>query len=1054
MSDRFLLKFVLLSVLVITAPALLFAQDVAIITGKVTDSAGEPLAGANVFIELTNLGAATDEAGKFSFSVPARFVQGQEVKITARFIGFRSHTEKVVLKPGTIQVNFELAEDVLDMEAIVVTGVLGEMPKEKLAFTVSRVETEAIQMVPAVNAMSSLKGKVAGVKVIQGQGQPGTGVSVRLRGATSINTSGRTGEPLFVVDGVILAANQVDIDALDIESIELVKGAAAASLYGSRAANGVVQIRTRRGNTLGLNQTRFTIRNEIGFNSLPLKEVQSKSHQYKINENGEFIDDDGNVVDFGDAVLDDDAGYAFQDNPFPPPLYDHMDLFFDPGTTIRNYIALSHNSRSTNYRLSFGNLREPGVVTGMEGYTRRNVRLNFDHNIRPGIDLSFTGYFSSSKRDQAQSAINPFFGLMFLNPTANLLAPNDDGTPYKIQPDPRTLEENPLYAINTAEIERRRQRIQSSVTLRYAPLNWLDIEGNFSFDRSDRNDSDYYPKGYKTIDATTLNQGRYQKANAFDEAMNANVTATVTRTFGGLTTRSQLRYLVEDWKSNSTFVRGDKLTVGDVRDLGVVEGEKVINSSLQRIRSSAYYWITAIDYRDKYIGDFQVQRYGSSLFGPDARWNTYYRVSGAWRLSLEPWWFTDKINEFKLRFSYGTGGGRPSFAAQYETYSVSSGVVSPANLGNKNLKPEFAIERELGVNMAFLDRFGLEFVYAKSTVKDQILLVPLAGYFGFSNRWENAGTLESSTIEANLQASLKRSRDVSWSLNFVFDRTRQKITEFGPPAYRFGPQNAFYNREGEVFGSMYGRLWMTNKGQLDDYMGGVHANSKDQFDVNDDGLLVPVGSGNTFKDGVSKNLWGTKIEIDGVTYNWGHPIGFVDAEGNSFVKIGEVLPDFNLGFSSTFKWKGFTAYFLLDAEIGGTIYNNTRQWAYRELRHKDVDQFGKPEELKKPITYYAQLYDVNAVNSWFAEDGTYMKLRELNLSYTFNRSQLANLFGGVFGGVLNRLTLGVIGRNLLTFTNYTGFDPEVGQGDATLFRYDGFRYPNYRTITAVFEIEF
>ena len=1030
---------------VVLFPALLLSQG-AIITGKVTGESGEPLAGANVFIELTNLGSATDESGAYQFTVPADIVQDQEIDLVARFIGYKTKTVKVKLTAGTIKQDYQLREDVLKMDAIVVTGVMTETPREKLAFTVATVSDEQIEMAPAVNAVSGLRGKVAGVKVVQGSGTPGTGVSVALRGQTSLT---KTSQPLYVVDGVILGANQVDIDALDIESIEVVKGAAAASIWGSRAQNGIISIKTKRGTNLGLNQTRFTIRSEFGINKIPYKQLNSQHHEFKIKD-GQFVDDAGNPVDFGDAVLDDDAGYTFQDKAFPPPTYDHIKLFFDPGNFYRNSATISHNSAATNYRFALGQVREQGAVSGLEGYKRYNARLNFDHHIAPGLQLNFTGYYAGSTRDDGQSAApNPFFGLMFMNPNADLLAPNDDGTPFKIQPDPRTLEENPLYATHNAEIAYDRQRIQSSIGLRWAPVRWFDLSSNFSFDRSDRLRERYYFRGFKTIDGG-LNTGQYDKLESHDQAINADVTGTFTKAFGELTTRGQLRYLVERTEFANTYAWGQDLTVNQVRDLGVVQGDKDINSAFEEVRSAGYYGIFGLDYRDRYIADFLVRRDGSSLFGPENRWNTYFRVSGAYRMSQESWWFAPTaINEFKLRYSLGTAGGRPSFQDQYETFTVSSGNVSKGNLGNKTLKPERATEQEIGIDMVFYDRLSLQLTYATTLIEDQLLNVPLAGYFGFSNRWQNAGTLKNNTWEATLDASVLRSRDMSWNFSIVFDRTRQEITEFDLPAYRYGPGTAFYNRKGEVFGAMYGRLWMTDKGELATHNGGIHANSLDQFDVNDDGLLVPVGSGNTYRDGVSENLWGTKIEIDGVSYDWGFPVGYINEEGSDFVRIGTVIPDFNMGFSTTFRWKGFAAYFQLDSEIGGDIYNNTRQWGYREFRNIDVDQFGKAEESKKPIDYYAELYNVNAVNSWFIEDGTYLKLRELNFSYTFNRMQMA----GFLGGFIKQFQFGVIGRNLLTFSGYKGFDPEVGQGDATLLRYDGFGYPNYRTFTGYIEFE-
>ncbi|MFQ5770714.1 MAG: SusC/RagA family TonB-linked outer membrane protein, partial [bacterium] len=663
MKSKYLI-FILVFCLIFT-PYLLWSQQGITISGKVFDDEGAPLPGANVLIQLTNLGAATDINGNYSFEVPGKAVKGQQVKLEARFIGYRTIVNKIVLTSGTdIKQDFTLAKDVLDMDAIVVTGVMEETPKTKLAFTVSRVSEEQIQMVPSVNPMSSLKGKVAAVKVTQGRGTPGTGVSINLRAATSLE---KTSSPLIVVDGTILGANQADLDALDIESMEVVKGAAAASIWGARAANGIIQIKTKRGSNLAMNRTRITLTSELGWNQLSLKSKDyiSQHHEFKVNANGEFVDNDGNVVDFGDAVLDkEESGQTFQDNVFPGKLYDNIDLFFDPGTFNRNSASISHNSGSTNYRISFGNLKEAGVVMGQEGYRRNNLRLNFDHKINRNFDFSFTGYYSSSKRDDPDdpnysNSPNPFYGMMFINPNSNLLAPNDDGTPYILQPDPRTLEENPLYAINNAEISFKRQRIQGSLNLRYSPWNWINVSGDFSFDRSDRLREEYYFKGFKTIDGG-LNTGRMDKSNSYDEAINASITATITKRFGDLTSRTQLRYLLEDTEYNNTYASGQDLSVNNVRDLGVIQGEKTINSTLEKVLSAGYYFTTGMDFRDKYIADFLVRRDGSSLFGPDDRWNTYFRVSGAYRLSQESWWFTDKINEFKIRYSLGTAGGRPS----------------------------------------------------------------------------------------------------------------------------------------------------------------------------------------------------------------------------------------------------------------------------------------------------------------------------------------------------------------------------------------------------------
>lgn len=1031
-------------------------QQGLIVSGKITDEAGNALPGTNVVLKGYDLGAAADLNGAYRFVVPARYMNGNEIEISAAFIGYHSKTEKIVLSPGSITVDFELKMDVLEMDAVVVTGVAEATPKTMLPFTVSRVSNEQVEMVPATNAVASLQGKVAGVAMVRASGKPGDGISVRLRSATDITGSNA---PLYIVDGVILGSGNVDIDALDIESMEVVKGAAAASLYGSRAANGVINIKTKRGNLLGVGETRIRFRNEFGLNQFVEKEYRSESHEYKVATVADtltFVNDAGTPVDFGHSVLDDDLGYAIQDNPFPGEIYDHLGLFFDPGYFYTNTLSISQHKPGTNYLLSFGNLKESGIVDGLDGYNRQHVRLNLDHKVREGLNLSTTAYFSTSRRDDPQGTINPFYALMFINPNADLLADNADGTPYIIQPDPRTQEENPLYAINFMDLEDTRKRLMGAFTLNWAPMTWFNIEGNFSYDRGDGLSTTYYPNGFKSVDGQNVPTGFYQRYNWMNEAINASVTASFYKNFGDLAAKFKLKAMIETDDFENTNASGQNLAVNDVPDLGIVQEAKSVDSFISEVRAIGYYATLDLDWQEKYILGLLFRYDGSSLFGADQRYHPYYRGSIAWRVSKEPFWFTDKINEFKVRYSYGTAGIRPGFDAQYETYSVAAGILSKGNLGNKDLKPAFSTEQEVGLEMAFLDRFSLEVTYANTVTKDQILLVPLPAVYGFGNQWQNAGTVKANSIEAELKAFILQGRNMSWSAGLVGDHYTQKITEFNRTPYSYGISQvyAFYYREGEVLGAMYGIKYIEKENELRDTYDPA------MFDKNDDGYLVPVGSGNTWKDGIAKNLWGTNVNValaGGTAINlpWGQPVKWVDPEtGDNVKKIGDVIPDFSIGFNTTFKWKGLTLYMLIDAQIGGEIYNNTRQWAYRENRHVQCDQAGKKEYEKKPITYYQTLYDANSINSHFVEEGTYAKLRELSLQYSFDRVALGKVFGGFLANVFNRITVGLIGRNLLTLTNYSGFDPEVGVGDATLMRLDAFGYPQYRTFTGMLELEF
>ncbi len=1091
-------------------PVLVLAQD-ATITGKVTDAAGNPLPGANVILELTNLGAATDANGNYHFTVPAKAVKGQRIRLTARFVGYRSRSEDFNLQAGAISKDFSLPQDALDMDAIIVTGVLEQTPKTKMAFSAAQVSEEALKQVPASSPETALYGKVPGVRVVRGTGQPGTPASIQLRAPTSINTSGRSADPLYIVDGVVVdpsvsGSPLTDIPADDIENIEVVKGASGASVYGSRAANGVIRISTKRGNKLGVDQTKITVRNEFGKSAIAKKLDLNQHHNFRIASTsytdsrgvavtpGDFVDANGNWLDPRLPTRSEDVfatGISFYDNPYkyvatgaardaarrlvsprdangniiPPTVlsapFDHMERFFDPGNFFSNTISVSRNMENTNFSVSFGNRNEGGVIDGIDGLNRKNLRIALDHKVRRSLSIGLNGLYTISARDLVDGS-DPFFALTFMAPDANLdLIDPATGQLY-VQPDPTSVEDNPLYFIRNNDRDDQRKRILGSFSLRYDPVDWFNLEGNLSFDRSDRNNEFFWPIGYESISLGPEYTGRYIKGNFSDQALNGGATASFSRRFGSLILRAKAQSVFERTEYNAASGDGRNLAVQGVRNLGASGADaRVISSSFEQVRSSGYSGIVSFDYKDRYIGDVHVRRDGSSLFGEEDRWHTYYRASGAYRISQESFWFLPLFEEFKLRGSYGTAGGRPNFFARYETWSVSGGSVSKLNLGNKQLRPEFAKELELGVDTAFLNRFTLDLTYARSNVEDQILFVPLPGYAGYQNQWQNAGTLKTNTIEASLHASILRGNKFDWKVGLNFDRTRQKISQLDIPSYSADP---FLVREGEPLGAIFGDRWIKS---LNDLPPGL---PRDQFNVNDDGYVVWVGAGKTFRDGIAQKLWGTTSPalVDdrkvSTTYRWGIPIKFSDpvfnSQGNflryqNFVKLGETQPDFNLGFNSDFRWKNVHVYTVLDAQIGGDIYNNTVQWGLRENKHGIADQSAKADELKKPGLYYQVLYNVNATNSHFVEDGTYLKLRELAVTYTFQQKALAR----VFGGLMHKLSIGVVGRNLLTFTDYTGYDPETGStgfsiGNATVARYDGFGYPNFRTITGIIEFEF
>ena len=1064
------------------APAALSAQEVGTIAGTVVDATSqEPLAGAQVFIPAPEQGAVagssfgtiTDARGRFIIrNVPA----GQHT-VRVDLIGYSAASRTVTVESGEVStVNFRIDQTALELDEIVVTGVAGATPKAKVPFEVAKIQVEDMP-VPRVNAASALQSQVAGARVISATGQPGQTQSITLRGATSINAGGRSQGPLLIVDGVILgSSNLAEIAALDIESIEVVKGAAAASLYGSRAANGVIQIQTKRGTDFSDNVTRYTVRQEFGASSLGNKIELAKSHRLRMNADGtSFLDAAGNEVGYGQAALiQDNTSLAFLDEPFPGQTFDQIDRFFDPGDFAQTYVSMEGRTGNTNYYGSFSNFSESGIVRYNQGYNRQNFRLNLDHGLREDLQLSVSSFYSTSWQDLLDTGggATPFFNLTFVPPNIDLLQIDSTTGELEVNPNPRSLEDNPLYAIRYRELERERQRFMSSGLIRYAPVTWFDLEANVSYDRYNLETNIVYPKGYArgSVDPSSLTPGQITEDLDINEALNASATASLYYTIGDLTTRTRARYLYESQHRAGFTSQGSDLVVAGVPSLDVAVGDKQVGSYVQDIRSEGYFLITALDYADKYILDALIRRDGSSLFGSEERWQTYGRVSGAWRMGMEPWFQIPGLNELKLRGSYGTAGGRPNFSAQYETYGVSQGNLVPSTLGNANLRPEFSREIEVGLDAELFDRVSIGLTYADTRTEDQILPVPLPGFAGFSSQWRNAGTLESTTWEATLEASLIQSGDFSWFSRLLLDQTNTEITHLNVPPFQAGSSSAYFIREGEKLGTIYGDQWATSCGDLPEAAQAFC----DEFRVNSDGYFVwtggeatTAGPGPDGTVGTSDDLWGTPCPaaIDDAVSNsvgceYGMPVLAMcedDAgEPTDFCPIGNTLPDLNFSFSNNISWKGLSLYALFDASMGFDIYNQTIQWAYREESAGPVDVRGLPESEKKPVGYYLNQYDVNAINSHFVEDGSFVKLRELALRYTLSDNILSSLPGL---RDMESVTLSLIGRNLYTFTDYTGYDPEVGNPNsifqsAAIDRFDGYQYPNFRTITGSVEITF
>jgi len=1001
------------------------------ITGVITDSmAATPVSGVNISLTGTTLGAVSGDNGRYVINAPPG-----TYTVEARRLGYSPlRRAGIVVTAGqSVTVDFQVQSSALHLQETVITGVVDPTAGTKVPFTVGRVTKEDMP-VPPTNAIASIQGKVAGVSMVP-PAQPGDGISIQLRTPTSINKST---SPLIVVDGVILSnvtSSSADLNSLDIESIEVVKGAAGASLYGSKAASGVIQIRTARGSALALGQTQFTVRTEIGGSSMSRDVKRARYHFYQTNAAGEYTGANGAVVTRDNRIAD-SAYKRFQDNAYITPIYNPVDEVFHPGGLVTNSLNIAQNGEKTNFLTTISRQTQDGVLRDHGAYTRTDFRINLDHRPRDDVQFSVSGYHSRSRREELDGDL--FFNLTATAPDVNLLQRDPDGTKYIFQPDPQGVHPSPLYMAETQDNFSERMRTLGSMNLRYTPQAWLSADANASYDRTDRNRQFFLDRGLKSENQALGDPGRLSLDNLFNSALNASLSLSLLKDYKKITARSTMRALVEKQVEQSTTASGTNFAVSGVPRLDAALSRNSASTS-NDIRAQGYFFTGGIDYDSRLILDGLIRRDASSLFGPGEQWHTYYRASAAYRLAQEPWWPWRRVNEFKLRASQGTAGTRPDFADQYETYTISTnGTLAKSVLGNRFLKPETAKETEFGLDIIFDNRYSLQLSRVEVKTTDQLVAIPLPGAVGFTSQWQNAGTVEGNSLEGTFEAQVLRRGTTSWKIGATADRARHRITQFNRSCIRTATIS--YRCVGEDLSTMYGNAFVHAQSQLP----ALDAATQGVFEVNDDGLLVAVGAGNHYTDG----KWGTTVVSNGITYQWGMPIVRRDSTNQqAIIKIGSGNPRFHYGITNNVTWRGLQFFGLLDTQVGGNIYNQNNQRSYQYNRSSDVDQVGKPDSLKKPVDYYALVYNGNAIEDWFVEPGGFVKLRELSVRYQIPR----RLLGRVPGNRGIGASISLIGRNLKTWTRYKGYDPDVG---TIINRLDSYDYPQYRNFTGVFQIQF
>ena len=1004
------------------------AQDAgAVIVGKITTDKGVAVSGATVAITDLGLASASDDNGNYVLTVPALRTKGQATHLVARRIGFAPASFPVTLTPGRQTLDISLKQDVARLEEMVVTGVAGATSAKNLTISVTAVNEEQINKVPASSPIMALAGKVPGAHIQASSGAPGETPAIRLRGSTNLTPGNNS--PLIVVDGVISKNSLADIDPNDIERIEVLKGAASANTYGSDAANGVIAITTKRGRSLPEDKLTFTTRNEIGTSSLARDIPLNQHHDFQLTPDGtDYVyDASGARVEEADKIAD---------NPYPTkwPWRNQLKTWVRDGQFMTNYGSLGIRRSTTNFTSSYSRSMDRGIMPMVNGFSRQNFRVNIDQGVTDKADFSASVLYGVSNNDQPDGLLGTgtFFGLLQAPGDVDLRHPyGGDSLEFyrKLPPSAAPLDRgNPLYDLANGAYQNRRERTVGTVSARYRPLSWLSLDGSYNTDRLNQHTQNYQFRGYETGSGAP-GPGSLNMSQRGNTAQNTQFNATAKNQIGDLLSTLRLTFLSEAENNNAFSAGGSKFNAGGTPVLGALDPTQVsISSGVETIRAQNYYATQQLNYKDRYLAQLMIRRDGSSLFGSNVRWKTFYGLSGAYRISQD---FTlPGVQELKVRAARGTAGVRPHFQDQYETFSLSGGQFSKYQMGNPNLKPAVQTEDEIGLSGAFLDRFDLDAVWSQRRTEGAFLNIPVssAKTGGFRTQVQNAATVSGRTLELMLNTRVVTTPDWDYSFTLTADRTRQHVDRLGRASFKVNAtdaqgQDIFYYKEGEALGVVYGTKWVRSLNQI-----AQMGKDPNLYMVNEDGYVV------------LKSAYGTVNEL---------PIPLV-LNGQNIFKIADVNPDFGIGMAHTIRYKAITLYGLLDGMIGGDIYNFTKQWMFQDMRHGDIDQAGK--KVKKSINYYSVgFYNALDPNSYFVENGSYVKLRELSLSYDLGHRVLE--FARL-GSSVQHAKIALIGRNLYTWTKYTGLDPEAAAGSDLNFRIDGFRYPTFRQITGQIEFTF
>jgi TonB-dependent starch-binding outer membrane protein SusC len=966
------------------------------VTGKVTDSKdGIPIPGVTVRAKGAVSAVATDINGLFKLSVDSK-----SKVLVFSYVGYNDLEVPV---SGLSSLNISLVASDKSLSEVIVVGY-GTKLKRDVTGSVAKVGAKELNNTPVTSFESALQGRAAGVQVSQQNGKVGQGINVRIRGSASV-TAGN--EPLYVVDGIPLqntnlssngaATNSLaDINTNDIESIEILKDASAAAIYGSRASNGVVLITTKKGKS-GKSKIEFgyftgtqkpTGKREF----LNAKEFVDYTRIAAVN--AFRIDPSFDYVTFAEGRL---KRYSAGTTDYETAKIDNNwgDAAFQKAPISQYDLNFSGGSEKTTFYMGGQYLDQDGILV-KNGFKRYSVRLNLEHKVRDwlsmGMNLSFTRSINNrvSNDDQFSTPLQ----IVALSPITPFIDPRTGLTSGALDPatgKPNTnypVYYNPLLNAEDASYKTTVNRTLGNLFASVHLLKGLNFRTELGMDQMNQNEESYAGRLTARNQGVPSGHGFYSS----DQILNLNLNNffQYNKSFGKQDLDVVLGTSYQDWRIASSSATGEQFPSDAYKKLASAASPTAVSSSGSSWKLLSYFARANYKFNDRYLLALSGRYDGSSRFGANNRYGFFPAASAGWIISEEKFLQNIKwLNFLKLKASYGLTGNSeiPDFAARglYTGNAGYGGLAGqhPTQLANPDLKWESTASFDAGIETSvFTNRITIEVDYYTRNTRDLLLNVNVPGTSGFSTQLRNVGKLTNKGLEFTINTENIVSRNFRWSSSINFGANQNKITDLG--GQEIGTLNKA--KEGQPLGVFYAR----------EFAGADPANG--------DALFI-------------KNTVGTDGKIDRSTTN--------DYNAAVDVRIGKPTPDFIYGVRNFFTYKGIELDVLLQGVHGNQIFNGGGQYmsasgsnGFDNQTRDQLNSWKKAGDIT--MVPEARMFLANGTDnsSRYISEGSYLRVKAVTLGYNLPKSLLTKLH-------LDKARFYVRGQNLFTITKYKGWDPEV-----------------------------